>query len=51
MEEEALQDGGTKKQGDKPWNCTAVAHQVMLQAVQLKCLNRIVRQLWRIIRN
>jgi hypothetical protein len=35
MEKEALEDGGRKKAGVKSWNSSAVAHQVMLQAVHL----------------
>jgi hypothetical protein len=37
MEKEALEDGCTKKGGTKSWNSSAVAHQVILEAVHVQC--------------
>jgi hypothetical protein len=45
MEKEALEDGGTKTGGVRSWNCSAVAHQVILQAVYLQCRIRIAQSL------
>jgi hypothetical protein len=40
MEKETQEDGGAKNGGVKGWNSSAVAHQVMLQAVHPQCCIR-----------